>query len=72
MKEVKIEQKEDGSPIFRDNEGNEYSYIGDLAGDDFLEMLENLDTILGIKYNIELIVGDCGSSDIFVHIKQRS
>lgn len=73
MKEKDINPENDDYPFpIIDDEGNKHMFIGDSHHDDFIEILKNLDSILGEKYNLELYIGDHGSTDIFIHVKQRS
>ena len=54
-------------PIFKDDEGNEYTYGGDR---DEEELCQAIDSELSF-FGLELYVGDVGSSDTFVCVTKR-
>jgi len=68
VKEKDIES--DGEcPIFRDDEGREYSYVG-AFNDSVEDILKEIDSLL-IPFGLEIYSGNAGSSDYFVTIEKR-
>lgn len=67
MNEVEI-QSEDGLPRFFDEEGDEYVHAGDFRDVD--SILKTVDQQLA-KFDLELYIGDIGSPDYFICVKER-
>ena len=67
MREVRITIDDStGPPIPRDEEGNEYTH----ADMNFDSVFEAIDQELSLK-GLDLLLGDCGSSDFFFCIVKR-
>lgn len=67
MKEVELKSKEEGLPIFVDEDGDQYTHAGYM---DIDELLKAIDQELKL-HKLELYVGDIGSPDYFVCVKER-
>lgn len=72
MKKREIHTVDEYTPCFIDDDENEYTHLGDDFHQPIEELLEELDGLLRERYGLELYLGDCGSTDIFVCIKQTS
>jgi hypothetical protein len=66
MIETEVWTCPNGPPIFQDKMGNEYTY----GGSQFESLIESIDLELQ-AHGLELLVGDCGSSDYFFCIVKK-